>query len=272
LIERNSTQCVLKRINRQLYPTHLSEFDLEREIRITQACQHKNILATEDIIFEEDYVDLISEYCSNGDLFEYIFSQGLLSEKESIRFFIQILDGLEYLHSTNIAHCNLKPENIFIDKNKILKIGDFGFAVEVKENEKIRAVYGSMEFCPPELFTDMYSDPKKGDIWGVGLILYSMVTCSFPWDGNSREEIIKQILSCQIYYSLNVSQKMREILKLILKKDPDERLTIKQIRKHIQLNFHLQTDAFLQFMIPLSYLCPKVKCHKLKTLIKRNFH
>jgi serine/threonine protein kinase len=274
LVEKNSRQYVLKRINRKLYQTNLNELYLERELRINQICQHKNILTIKDIIFEEAHVNLISEYCSNGDLFEYIFNQEMLSEKESINFFLQILDGLEYLHSRNVAHCDLKTENIFIDKNKIMKIDYFGFAVEVKENQKVIAVYGSVEFCPPEHFTDKVSDPKKGDIWGAGLILYSMVTGSFPWNGNSREEIVKQILSCQIYYPFNVSQQMRELLKLILKKDPDERLTIKQIRKHIQLNFHTQTDSFLSLNQKNSALCsyPKVKSYMLKILTKTNFH
>jgi serine/threonine protein kinase len=140
-----------------------------------------------------------------------------------------------------------------------------GFAVEVKENQKIRPFYGSIEFCPPEFFTDKFSDPTKGDIWGAGLILYSMVTGSFPWDGNRQEEIIKQILSCQIDYPFNVSQKMKELLKLILKKDPDERFTIEQIRKHIQLKFYSQTDTFLS-------LNPKVQSFMFKILTKTNFH
>jgi serine/threonine protein kinase len=126
LVEKSSKHYALKRIDRKLYHANLNELYLERELRIHQTCQHKNILSIEDILFEKDHVNLISEYCSNGDLFEYIFHQGILSEKESINFFIQILDGLEYLHSRNIVHCDLKTENIFIDKNKILKIGDFG--------------------------------------------------------------------------------------------------------------------------------------------------
>jgi serine/threonine protein kinase len=169
----------------------------------------------------------------------------MLTEKESINFFLQILDGLEYLHSRNIAHCDLKTENILIYKNKNLKIGDFGFAVELKENQKLSFVHGSTVYCPPEHFTAKSSDPRKGDIWGAGLILYIMITGIFPWNGNDREEIIKQILSCEIYYPFNVSLKMKELLELILKKDPDERLSIEQIRKYIQLNFHFRTDNSL---------------------------
>jgi serine/threonine protein kinase len=108
----------MKKIHRKLYENHLTQLYLERELRIIQTCQHKNILKINDLLFEEDYVNLVSEYCQYGDLFEYTFNQGMLTEKESINFFLQILDGLEYLHSRNIAHCDLKPENIFVNKNK----------------------------------------------------------------------------------------------------------------------------------------------------------
>ena len=75
------------------------------------------------------------EYCSGGDLFDYICSQKKyllsyvrLSEKEASRFFHQMISGLEYLHKLNIVHRDLKPENMLLDNNNNLKIVDFGLS------------------------------------------------------------------------------------------------------------------------------------------------
>jgi serine/threonine protein kinase len=236
---------------------------LERKQRLIQTCQHKNIVKIQDIIFEDNYVNLISEYCQNGDLYDYIFDQGMLSEKEAIRLFVQILDGLEYLHSKNIAHCDLKSENIFLDKNKNVKIGDFGFAIDFQQNQKVKSTFGSLVIAPPEYFENQCHDPKKGDIWGAGLILYSMITGSHPWKGNTKKEIINQIINCDIYYPFNVSVKMKELLKSILKKNPDERLSIDSIREFIRVNFHYEsidlTSQNHKIGVTKSYLYPMAK-------------
>jgi serine/threonine protein kinase len=98
-----------------------------------------------------------------------------------------------------------------------------------------------------------------------------MITGTSPWKGKDRVELQKQIISCQIYYSTNVSSKMKELMSLILKKDPGERISIEQIRKYIQINFNIQSDDYfaMQPTIPLSSSCPRFK-HFLSQLIQNS--
>jgi serine/threonine protein kinase len=101
-----------------------------------------------------------------------------------------------------------------------------------------------------------------------------MITGFLPWNLNRKKDIGKQILSCEVYYPSNVSPKMKELLKLILKKNPDERLSIEQIRKYMELNFDAQTMNYFPINQKIVGSDPNLKCksYMFKILTKTSFH
>ena len=131
------------------------------------------------------------EYCSGGELFDYISEEQKLSEIESCRFFHQIIHGLDYLHKLNIVHRDLKPENMLLDENKNIKIVDYGLSntyqkITSKEGkviaEELKTACGSPCYAAPEMIAGKKYDGLKVDIWSSGVILFAMVCGYLPFE------------------------------------------------------------------------------------------
>ncbi len=91
------------------------------------------------------------EYASGGELFNYIVHKNRLSEQEACEFYMQIIDGIEYLHKKGIAHRDLKPENILLDSQKRIKIVDFGLSMQYNQGETLASACGSPCYAAPEM-------------------------------------------------------------------------------------------------------------------------
>ena len=105
--------------------------DLERIIRemsIYKIISHENVIEVYDMFETNDYYMIIMKYYEKGELFNYIVENERLTENETAYFFYQIINGIEYIHNKGIAHRDLKPENLLLDKEKKLKIIDFGLS------------------------------------------------------------------------------------------------------------------------------------------------
>lgn len=110
---------------------------MNREIEFTRTLDHPNIIKFYDSFIiknnkQQDFLIIIEEYCSKGDLLNYINSQEKIDEKEVKRISKSIADAIKYLHEMKIAHCDIKPENILLDENMNPKLIDFGLSVDLQ--------------------------------------------------------------------------------------------------------------------------------------------
>ena len=108
---------------------------ISREIHILKLIRHPNIIQLYDIIETPKYLYLVLEYANGGELFDHIVKHTRLRENVAVRYFLQIISGIEYLHTLNIVHRDLKPENLLLDDGDVLKIADFGLGNIYKDNE-----------------------------------------------------------------------------------------------------------------------------------------
>ena len=92
------------------------------------------------MIENNDYLYLVMEYCSGGELFQHIVKSRRLSEEEACKLFAQILSGVEYIHKLGVVHRDLKPENLLLDHNNNVKVVDFGLSNLYEEGEKLKVV------------------------------------------------------------------------------------------------------------------------------------
>jgi len=189
---------------------------IERELKIMQMMDHPNIVKYIEVVREKEQIKVIMEYCKNGDLDSYVRGRKM-NEKGAWYYLYQILQGINYLHSKNIMHRDLKPQNILVDDNNVCKIADFGFA-KIQGNDMVNTMCGSPMYMAPEIIKHQeYSE--KADIWSCGIIFYQMLTGELPLKSKTFYELSKKIDMGQecIQYPLYVSSISRGIMdKMIL--------------------------------------------------------
>ena len=193
---------------------------------------HINVIFVYEIIEDVNDYYIITEYCKNGELFDYIVKKEKLSEDEASIFFYQLINGLEHIHSKNIAHRDLKPENLLLTEDNTLKIIDFGLSHEFDGTNLLKTKCGSPSYAAPEILRGKPYDGFKSDVWCCGIILYAMVCGYLPFDGETNKILFKNILKCEPEIPDYLSSSVKNLICNILTCDPDKRITIEKIKKH----------------------------------------
>ena len=210
---------------------------ITKEKEILAKLNHINIVFVYKIIDTEEEYYIVMEYCKLGELFDYIVKMKRLSEEESAVFFYQLINGVEYIHSKGFAHRDLKPENILLTEDKVLKIIDFGLSHEYNEEQLLKTKCGSPSYAAPEIISRPNYNGFKIDIWCCGIILYAMLCGYLPFEGNSESDnnniqLFRNILDCEIELPEFLSEISKHLICKILNPEPNERISIKNIKKH----------------------------------------
>jgi len=202
------------------------------EVEIMQKLQHKNILQVKTITEHNENVYIIMELIRNGDLLEYVNTKKKLTEEEARKIFIQILDSLEYTHNKNIIHRDIKLENILLNENNEIILGDWGFAGYWSNDKKIKCKWGSIFYSAPEIILgNEYTGPEI-DIWSLGVVLYAMVTGRLPFAGDNNFEVAKNIVMGNYKIPSYCSSDLTDLIYSILQVDQNIRFNISQIKAH----------------------------------------
>ena len=210
-----------------------------RENEISTKFSHLNIAYVYNIIDDIENYYIIMEYCKGGELYDYIVKNKKLPETEASLFFFQLINGVEYIHSKGVAHRDLKLENLLLSEGKLIKIIDFGLSHEYDGTILLRTKCGSPSYASPEIIRGEPYDGFKIDIWCCGIILYSMVCGFMPFDGddNDNKILYEKILKCTPEIPGHLSQDVKTLISNILTPYPENRISIKEIKKS---NFYLQ--------------------------------
>tara|TARA_B100000787_G_C16188471_1_gene296054 strand:+ start:1200 stop:2417 length:1218 start_codon:yes stop_codon:yes gene_type:complete len=202
------------------------KLSVKNEFNIMRKLSHINIIKVFDLIIDEqlDNVYIFLEYFEYGDLGKYL-SGNSLEEKHVNNFSIQIKNGLQYLFKQNIIHRDIKPQNILVSNDKILKIIDFGLSKSINRNEEMMdTVCGSPLYMAPEIVkTKNYT--VKSDIWSFGVIIYEMIYGYTPFRANNIYSLINAIDNTDIKYpTYNISKGCINLLQQMLVKEPEYRI------------------------------------------------
>ena len=219
----------LKVISRKILEEKETILHFEQEIRFHQSLKHENICELIEIIFQEDYIYMILEYCSNGELFDFVCNNPRLHASIVRKLFSQIVAAVNYLHSRNIAHRDLKLENVYLDESFNVKLGDFGFSHHVEKEQLLSTSCGSVYYVAPEIIKGEQYDGKKADIWSLGIILFVLTTSSLPWTEQNQVKLYNQIENAEYKIPGFVPREVQEVIRWCLKLQPSERPSIEQL-------------------------------------------
>ncbi|XP_003378864.1 MAP/microtubule affinity-regulating kinase 3 [Trichinella spiralis] len=198
----------------QLNPSSLQK--LFREVRIMKMLNHPNIVKLYQVIETEYTLYLVMEYASGGEVFDYLVAHGRMKEKEARAKFRQIVSAVQYLHQKNIIHRDLKAENLLLGNDMNIKIADFGFSNEFSLGNKLDTFCGSPPYAAPELFQGKKYDGPEVDVWSLGVILYTLVSGSLPFDGQNLKELRERVLRGKYRIPFYMSTDCENLLKKFL--------------------------------------------------------
>uniref|UniRef100_A0A673L7E0 non-specific serine/threonine protein kinase n=1 Tax=Sinocyclocheilus rhinocerous TaxID=307959 RepID=A0A673L7E0_9TELE len=204
-----------------------------------------------EVIETEKTLYLVMEYASGGEVFDYLVSHGRMKEKEGRAKFRQIVSAVHYCHQKNIVHRDLKAENLLLDADSNIKIADFGFSNEFKLGSKLDTFCGSPPYAAPELFQGKKYDGPEVDIWSLGVILYTLVSGSLPFDGQNLKELRERVLRGKYRVPFYMSTDCESILRRFLVLNPTKRCTLEQIMKDKWINVGYENDELKPHVEPV---------------------
>ncbi|XP_078675691.1 MAP/microtubule affinity-regulating kinase 3-like isoform X26 [Branchiostoma floridae x Branchiostoma belcheri] len=210
----------------QLNPSSLQK--LFREVRIMKMLNHPNIVKLFEVIETEKTLYLVMEYASGGEVFDYLVAHGRMKEKEARAKFRQIVSAVQYCHQKRVVHRDLKAENLLLDSDMNIKIADFGFSNEFTPGNKLDTFCGSPPYAAPELFQGKKYDGPEVDVWSLGVILYTLVSGSLPFDGQNLKELRERVLRGKYRIPFYMSTDCENLLKRFLVLNPLKRGSLEE--------------------------------------------
>ncbi|XP_065366663.1 uncharacterized protein Sik3 isoform X2 [Calliphora vicina] len=203
-----------------------------REISILKKLRHRHITRLYEVMQSETMIYLVTEYASNGEIFDHLVENGRMKEPEAARVFTQLVSAVDYCHSKGVVHRDLKAENVLLDKDMNIKLADFGFSNRYEEGYFLRTWCGSPPYAAPEVFQGLEYDGPKADIWSLGVVLYALVCGALPFDGKTLLELKSRVVTGKFRIPYFMSQDCEHLIRNMLVVEPERRYTLKQIIKH----------------------------------------
>ena len=223
----------IKVLPKQFLSDEASITRLHREINLQKGLDHPYIAKFYEHIEDEENHYLVMEHVVNGNLLDYVNDRGRLNDVQARKYFLQIISVLDYLHNTkHIAHRDLKAENVLLDKNYNIKIIDFGLSNSFTESQpNLSTACGSPAYAAPEMIKgEQYT--KAADIWSAGILLYAICACELPFDDEDTQIVLQRIVYTEPRYPHFMSSALVDLLKKMLIKNPQKRITIEGIKNH----------------------------------------
>lgn len=207
-------------------PDHKDKGEQSYLNEIGSLCElfHKNIIQIYKHFITNGYMVIIMEFCPNGTMHDYILNNGPLDLKSFRIVAESCLQAVSYCHQNMIAHRDIKPTNILIDERNNIKLCDFGLSDPSKPTFVCQHD-GSLPYAPPEVLQRAFYDPKKADIWSLGITFYFLATGKLPWCSLDPNGIRREILMRDIEIPSTVNPLIKNLILPMIRIDPNTRVT-----------------------------------------------
>jgi len=233
--------------------------DIKREIAIMKKLLHPNVLRLFEVLDDPkvNKLYLILEYMSKGDLINYLKekeelynnsntnnkpnknSKALkvtLNDMELWNIFRQVVSGLRYLHYQNIVHGDIKPQNLLVGNDGIVKIADFGISKMLHTpNDKLNDAAGTPAFMSPELCSGEIFSGQLADVWALGATMYMLKFGHPPFVAKTIINLYHKIQNDELVFPFTINNNLQDLFVKMLTKDPSKRITLEGVTLHIWL-------------------------------------
>ncbi|CAF1428293.1 unnamed protein product [Adineta ricciae] len=226
---------------------------LSREITSAEKLHHPNIIRIYEVIETDREIYIITEYAADGDLYTRITDHGKMPENEAKVVFAQIAAAVDHMHSKGIVHRDIKCENVFFGKQRLIKLGDLGFSTYTEKHQMLTTFCGSPPYAAPELYRDESYEGIYVDIWALGVTLYFMVTGLMPFRGENLTRLKNAIVDGNYSIPAYVSKPCKELINGLLSYDKLERWSMEQIRSCTWLTKQYLPKEYDPYTLNLSY-------------------
>ncbi|CAK5129905.1 unnamed protein product, partial [Aphanomyces euteiches] len=229
-----------------------STADIQAEIDMLRWIgTHANIVSLRDVIYEPESIIMIMDLVRGGELFDYIVSQGSITEADASRMLRDVCLALQHLHQRGVCHRDLKPENLLLTETSCdadIKIADFGQSkrLQVGSKEVNSVPGGTIVYWAPEIIKRAPQDTAV-DMWAFGVLLYISLTGIHPFDpnGNLSDAQIINLAARGAYDESNpwyssLSDEAKDLIRHLLTVDPEKRYTASDVLAHPWMHPRLQ--------------------------------
>lgn len=188
---------------------------------------------------------LIMELASGGELFSKLRRRGRLNEASARRYFQQLVSAISFCHKNGVAHRDVKPQNLLLDRNGNLKVSDFGLSAlpEQLKNGLLETACGTPAYAAPEVFQRGGYDGAKADAWSCGVILFVLLAGYLPFDDTNLITLYKKIQGREYKFPGWISKPARAIIYQLLEPNPSKRMSIESVMKTSWFNKSLDTET-----------------------------
>ena len=207
----------------------------ERDLMVSIDCPF--VMDVKYAFQDEIHLYLVTEFMQGGDMFFHLHDKGLFKKERTKFYIIEIILGIEYLHSKNMIYRDLKPENILMDKEGHIKVTDFGLSKILDDmNDKVFTLCGTPQYIAPEVIQKKGYD-KGVDWWSLGCIFYEMLTGYMPFYIPRNEKLSPKLFKTPIRYPKNITEDEMDLIEKLLTLDPKQRIgngsnDAKEIKAH----------------------------------------
>ncbi|CAN6924970.1 hypothetical protein YC2023_011768 [Brassica napus] len=230
-----------KTIDSYMEPRIIREIDAMRRLR-----DHRNILKIHEVMATKSKIYIVMELASGGELFSKLLRRGRLPESTARRYFQQLASALQFSHRDGVAHRDVKPQNLLLDKEGNLKVSDFGLSAlpEHLRNGLLHTACGTPAYTAPEVISRRGYDGAKADAWSCGVILFVLLVGEVPFDDSNIASMYRKIQRRDYKFPSWISKQAKSIIYQMLDPNPATRMGIETVMKTTWFKKSLETSQF----------------------------